>query len=55
MVNWGIIGYGRMGKQFLQCFNDSTKNCRIDYYTTYIYKYVYITNTYIRQEEGVIS
>ena len=29
MVNWGIIGYGRMGKQFLQCFNDSTKNCKI--------------------------
>ena len=29
MVNWGIIGYGRMGKQFLQCFNDSIKNCKI--------------------------
>ena len=29
MVNWGIIGYGRMGRQFLQCFNNSTKNCKI--------------------------
>ncbi len=29
MINWGIIGYGRMGKQFLQCFNNSKKNCKI--------------------------
>lgn len=29
MINWGIIGYGRMGKQFLQCFNNSKKNYKI--------------------------
>ncbi len=29
MVNWGIIGYGRMGKQFLQCLSKPKKNCKI--------------------------
>ena len=26
MVNWGIIGYGRMGKTFANCFNSPEKN-----------------------------
>ena len=26
MVNWGIIGYGRMGKTFANCFNNPEKN-----------------------------
>ncbi len=29
MINWGIIGFGRMGKAFANCFNDSSKDFKL--------------------------
>ena len=29
MINWGIIGYGRMGKTFAQCFKKIKDNCNL--------------------------
>ena len=29
MINWGIIGYGRMGKTFAQCFKKVKGNCNL--------------------------
>ena len=25
MINWGILGFGNMGKQFSNCFDDSSE------------------------------
>ena len=29
MINWGIIGYGRMGKIFAQSFKKVKENCNL--------------------------
>ena len=29
MINWGVIGYGRMGKTFAQCFKKVKGNCNL--------------------------
>ena len=29
MINWGIVGYGRMGKTFENCFKDPSQDFKL--------------------------